>query len=256
MLMTERESELLRNLLHHGGVATSGLVAQFLSISIQEARLLAKSLVDRGWLVLTPLKILRGNTLYYQVSRRSARYFGIPNAAAARYTRRDESCLQGLVRFWFRSTYNYQFKTGIEDITECFDRKQMNGPITEHGYISETIIEDSDGVYAYAFPALDHVLSNFVKSTIIKYSSQIQKIKIGFVIDSRRMNQLENILDMVMESTSHSICDAEIISLKEKIMRAESEMERVQLERRLNKINSDFGLMPNFLSKTIVHDLF
>lgn len=258
MLITQRESDLLRNLLHHGGVATSSLIAEFLAIPIQEARAIAKNLVDRGWLVLLPLKILRGNTLYYQISRRSARYFDVPNAAAARYTRRDESCLQGLVRFWFRATYSQgQFCSGIEEVRKVFSRHDLELPFHQHRYISETVIVNHSEICIYAVPALDHVLTDFVKSIFMRYSTMISKVKIGFVIEEKRSDQLEKILDMFCQSAFKNESVNDVAKLQEDIKNAQSDFERVQLQYQLQQIhdNEETGL-DNFLSETIIHDLY
>lgn len=259
MLITPRESELLRNLLHHGGMATSALIADFLSIPIQEARSVANSLVDRGWLVLVPLRILRGKTLYYQISRRSARYFDAPNAAAARYTRRDESCLQGLARFWFRASHpDMHFFCGLEEIAAVFNQNHIALPLVQRGYISETVVSTSIGICIYAFPALDHTLPDFVKSTFIRYSNQISKVRLGFVIDERRQHQLEGILEMFSQAAFETGEEDEIALLNEQMQNAESEMDRLQIERKLSKLKlsePQFSVN-NFLCPTITHKAY
>lgn len=258
MLLTERETHLLHELLHHGGITTATLVARFLGITAQEARPIINGLVDRGWLVYAPITLLRGATKYFQISRRSAKFFNVPNAAASRYTKREESCLQGLSRFWFRAEHSdLQFYSGVNAITLAF-ADHCPGTVYQPRYVAETIARDNDGICIFAFPSFDHALLNFVRSTLVKYSPYLQSVRIGFVIEEARKDQLEKILAALRQITSSPSTYEEVRRLEREIEAAESTLERIQLESKLKRLkNQANDSQPsNFALPLVTHSLF
>lgn len=262
MLLTPREHEFLWTLLNHGGITSAALAGHLLNISVADARVLLCGLVDRGWLVCAPIKLLRGRTRYFQISRRTARYFEQPNCAAARYTQRDETALRGLVRFWFRTTfYDRKFSTGREEISAAFSFFGLQVPAHQSGTISEAICLNENRLEIYAFPPLDRTLYDYLKSTVIRYSSVLGRARLGFVIEARREPQLREILEAFGASAFPYEEEEKISQIERQLKEAESSIDRIKLERQLQELRShmaqesDPKLGALFLS-TVVHSMY
>lgn len=209
MIITEIEQKTLKTLIFHGGFFTMKMYSEFMGFSVQRAHKIFSGLVDGGYIKPVLILSLRGAGKYYQITKKSAVLLGHQNANCARTNPSDFYAMRGLSRFWFRVNYKLetveQFLDDQDEIKRAFALFKIDLPAldgkseTYHKGASyyDTFILNAElkKIKIYSFPPLGKSLENSVKNTILRYADELDKILIGFVIDSQRKAELLKIVE-------------------------------------------------------------
>ncbi|WP_155989701.1 hypothetical protein RG903_05050 [Thermithiobacillus tepidarius DSM 3134] len=204
-ILNEKEEGLLRAALHHGGVLSAALAARLLDCSPQFARRLLARLGELDLLAPVYLSGLPGGTLHLAPTRRAARFFGHPNAAAARTDRSETDLLRGLARFWFRASHplanGERFLDGGREIAAEFAAREIPVPTLGmragdpgRARFSETVIAAAESLQVYAFPPVHAAPETVVRGTLARFADALGSVRIGFVIERRRAPLLAHAL--------------------------------------------------------------
>lgn len=204
-ILNEKEEGLLRAALHHGGVLSAALAARLLDCSPQFARRLLARLGELDFLAPVYIAGLPGATVHLAPTRRAARFFGHPNAAAARADRSEADLLRGLARFWFRASQPLEngarFLDGGREIAAEFDAREIPLPALGlragdpgRARFSETLIASAEGLLVYGFPPIHTAPETVVRGTLSRFADALGSVRIGFVIERRRAPLLAHAL--------------------------------------------------------------
>lgn len=203
---------LLSALLGHGGFCTAALAASFLSLPVPAARKVIGELFGLGYIRKVFLLRARDASNCYQITRRASRMLSHPAPNCARSDPSDAQILRGLVRFWFAFCHVPQgIKDGEALLTEALALAFLLGngmTVPPRWPVGDDYIETPCGLHIYFAFGPNQSLAAALKQTFLRYSDDLDKVKIGFIIDRNRLPELLKILE---EITGESIeVEAEI----------------------------------------------
>ena len=272
---TPAAMQLLSNLLFHGGFCTAHLAAAALSLPVPETRKVIGELVALGYLRKVFLLRAHDASNYYQITRRASRMLGHPAPNCARSDPSDSQILRGCVRFWFSSRLRDENEDLLSDdvARSYFYANEMIVP--NRWPVGDSYILTTTGLQAWTFPGADQHLDAFVKQSFLRYSDDLDKLKIGFVINSKRAVELAEILSELTGETQETTSkideiDAEIASLSVKF-RSASASEKASIHMRIDRLSREkaqaetqktgqkpasTGGLADVILPLVVHDLY
>ena len=276
---TPAAMQLLSNLLFHGGFCTAHLAAAALDLPIPETRKIIGELVALGYVRKVFLLRAHDASNYYQITRRASRMLGHPAPNCARSDPSDSQILRGCVRFWFSSRMRAEDEDLLSDdvARSYFYANEMIVP--NRWPVGDSYILTSAGLQVWTFPGADQQLDAFVKQSFLRYADDLDKLKIGFVIDSKRAVKLAEILSEITgetqettQKTSSKIdeIDAEIANLSVKF-RSASASEKASIHMRIDRLFQEkaqaetqktrqkpasTGGLADVVLSVVVHDLY
>ena len=270
---------LLSGLLYHGGFCTVQLAAAALDLPVPETRRVIGELVALGYLRKVFLLRAHDATSYFQITRRASRLLGHPAPNCARSDPSDSQILRGCVRFWFSSRMRAESEDLLSDEVARAYFYQNDLIVPNRWPVGDSYILTPAGLQVWTFPGADQQLDAFVKQSFLRYSDDLDKLKIGFVINSKRAVKLAEILSYLtgepQESTQKTTSkideiDAEIANLSVKF-RSASASEKASIHMRMDRLSQEkqhaeaqktaqkpasTGGLSDVILPLVVHDLY
>lgn len=279
VLISDRARQLTSNLLYRGGFCTVALAASSLDVPVSEARKIIGELLAFGYIRRVFLLRAHDATSYFQLTRRASRSLNHPAPSCTRSDPGDSQILRGCVRFWFSSRLRDESEDLLSDSVarSYFYANELIPP--NRWPVGDSYILTPEGLQVWTFPGADQQLDCFVKQSLLRYASDLDKLKIGFVIDAKRAVELAKILAELtgetQETTQKNVSkvdeiDAEIANLSVKFRSASasekasirmridrllSEKEQAETQKTGQKTEQKSGLSDRILP-LIVHDLY
>lgn len=273
---------LLSALLLNGGFCTVALAAAALDLPIPETRKIIGELVALGYLRKVFLLRAHDASNYFQITRRAARMLGHPAPNCARSDPADSQILRGMTRFWFAfCSVPSTIEEGQGLLTEHLAHTYMiekGMTVPPRFPVGDTYIEAPEALHVWFFPGPDQSLTAAVKQAFLRYSDDLDKVKVGFVIDRKRAPELAEILSEIagepVEIKSETALksadlEAEIATLRARFAAA-SAMEKASIQSQIQRLEAQkttapapaaqklasTGGLADVILPIVVHDLY
>ena len=247
LIVTDAAMQLLSDLLFNGGFCTIALAAQDRQIDIPQARAVVGELVGFGYLRRVFLVRAKDSTAYYQITRKAGNLLCRPHPNAARSSPSDSQILRGLARFWFRSAY--QIGDGEAVLNDLLAKTHMlaEGLTIPLRYpVGDSYIEAPDALHAYYIFGPEQSVLAGVRQHFLRYADNLGPVKIGFVIDKARAEQLaEQLAEITGQDPSAPDPAAELADISARIveLRATANrgtaMEKIRINGAITQLEQD-----------------
>lgn len=277
--ITPAAMRLLSALLLNGGFCTAQLAAACLSLPVSEARKLLAELSALGYVRKVFLLRAHDASNYFQITRRASRMLGHPAPNCARSDPADSQILRGVARFWHSCTLMASPPEGGTILSE----RAAEGYFWEHKLtvpprypVGDTYVETPHGLQIWFYPGPNQTLSTAVKQAFLRYGDDLDKVKIGFVIDRKRAAELAEILSEIAGETveiesetalKSADLDTQIEALRARFATAAA-MEKASLQAQIQRLESQktatpaaqkpasTGGLADVILPIVVHDLY